>query len=67
MSKKRAETVTYVFMGHLERVRSDGTHNWYNGYSENGDTASPWFTKTEARAQARSEGKRAVFEVKRRV
>jgi hypothetical protein len=59
--KKR---IAYYYRGMIERTRRGGRCCWYEGFSANGEHGGPlypWMTKTECRANAKSQKSTAVF------
>lgn len=58
--QREMKVIVYKYAGNVERCRTSGRFNWYKGYSENGNTY-PWLTMTEAHADAKKRGARAVF------
>lgn len=60
--KLEPTTITYHYRGLIERPTKRG-YVWEEGYSAGEGSAIqyPWLTKTEARADARSQGAKATF------
>lgn len=56
--------VIFTYRGRVERPDGKGGYSWCNGYSEtvDGSVLYPWMTRRECQAQARKQGRRAVFE-----
>jgi hypothetical protein len=66
MGRQAKETIVYTYRGPIER---GARYEWRDGYSATGAGGGilyPWMTKRECQANARSQGKRAVFEQGRR-
>jgi hypothetical protein len=62
-SHARSNTIAYTRRGDVERGTGRG-YVWREGYSETlpgGGVTYPWLTKTEARADAKRRGAKAVF------
>lgn len=71
---KTKETITYYLRGSIERssrAKRDGRvdYIWKDGYSPNtteGHIIYPWVTKREAQIQEKAQGRKVLFEEKRK-
>ena len=56
--------INYHYRGRIERGNGKPGYNWHPGYSEttaDGGECSPWMTRRECLADARTRGAKAVF------
>lgn len=63
-SKGDSKTIVYTYRGGIERGIG-GTYKWFDGYSAtsaDGGIFYPWMTKRECQHDAKTQGKKAVFE-----